>query len=375
MMKVYHIITSLDVGGAETALKRLVIDTKDDYDIKIFSLTTSGKIAGELIKEGVDVYSLNIKTLRNVIKSINLLKNIFIMDKPDVIHSWLYHADLIGGIASKLAGVKNVIWGVRTTHLKKGSFSTVVIRQLLSFLSYFIPSKIVCVAEAARDFHVKIGYSRKKMIVIGNGFSCDPQKLSELEVFRERERLGITVSDIVIGSVGRFSQDKAQDLFVQAALLVAPNNPDVKFLMVGREIDINNSLLMNPIKKSGFSSKFILVGEQSDISRWFCLFDIFCLHSRTEGFPNVLGEAMSHGLCCASTKAGDAEFILSNTGVLSEHITSESIAFSINQLLILSSAQRIALGRLAKKRANDYFSIQKTTSQYNKLYKKMMVGN
>lgn len=374
-MLIYHVINSLDIGGAENALKKLCCQMPDDVVVKVVVFNELGIIGKQLLDFRIEVVTMPIKSITCLPKVFFDLVKLFKNDKPDLVQTWLYHSDLIGGFAAKMAGIKNIIWSIRTTKLKEGAYVTATLRFFLSLLSHFVPTKIVCVANSSKIFHEKLGYSKSRLSIIGNGFEINDVQVSAIEKFATFNQLGITASDYVIGSVGRYSQDKGQDLFVNAAALVLEKYPGIKFLMVGRGNDENNKELVELIDSTGFSSNFILLGEQSDLARLYAVMDIFCLHSRTEGFPNVLGEAMMFGKPCVVTRAGDAELVLGNTGFVANSTTGSDIAVALNAMLDLPAEQRAELGNMARSRIMDNFSLQSVVSKYLILYKSLVVGS
>jgi glycosyltransferase involved in cell wall biosynthesis len=370
-IKIIHIITSLNVGGAEQALKRLVLSDNATQKPVVISLTNLGIIGAELRANNVEVHALAMHNLLFVPITIFRLFKLIKALKPDIVQTWLYHADLIGGLAAKFVGIKSIIWGVRTTELKKGAYVTTIIRKLLAWLSYVIPLKVICVAQASKQKHIEVGYCPKKMKVIGNGFNLKQLQFNSKQRQLLRQTYGFSDEHIVIGSVGRFSQDKGQDIFIQSAVFLIEKHPNIRFLMVGRELDENNVELMGWLKKANIASYFQLLGERPDVNACLSAMDVFCLHSRTEGFPNVLGEAMAVGLPCVATNVGDSAFILGNTGVLAEKIHAQSLANATNILLKYTQAERKIIGEKAKQRIMIEFTQKKTNQQYQSLYKSL----
>jgi len=372
---IIHVITGLNVGGAEQALKRLLLANSEcSQESIVISLTDLGTLGAELKLHGVEVHTLGMKNVFSMPMTLYRLVKLIRLLKPDIVQSWLYHADLIGGVAAKIAGVKYIVWGIRTTELKQGSYITAIIRKLLALLSYFIPSKIVCVAEASKQKHINIGYCASKMVVIGNGFD-----LNQLQSSSEQRKLlrcscGLSEEHLVIGSVGRLSQDKGQDIFIKTAALLVKTFPNIRFLMVGRGLDSSNSELMSWLDAARVADKFVLLGERKDVPACLSAMDVFCLHSRTEGFPNVLGEAMALGLPCVTTNVGDAAFLLSNTGIVASQNTPQSLFNAIEKLLGLSSKERKSMGESAKKRIKLNFTQVQTSRMYHELYRNMLNG-
>ncbi|MBU1309916.1 MAG: glycosyltransferase, partial [Gammaproteobacteria bacterium] len=164
-----HIITGLDIGGAETMLSRLLL-AKDQPAVgqMVISLKNIGPIGKELQRHGVRVEAMelgmNARSLTALFRLVAILRQV----KPQVVQTWMYHADLFGGIAARLAGCRHLVWGIRGTYTPIGRPWTHRIMQLCASLSSILPQKILCVAEAARLSHVAYGYAADKMAVIPN---------------------------------------------------------------------------------------------------------------------------------------------------------------------------------------------------------------
>src|SRR5690606_59952 len=174
--KVAHIIIGLNVGGAELMLKRLVLNShaKGKFKHEVISLTDLGVIGTDLKKVGIPVHTLNMKSVFSLLKTYFSLKKLLKQLKPDVVQTWMYHADFLGGLAAKSLGIKKIIWGIRTTDVTQGaSRLTVGLRKICAKLSYSVPTDIVCAAHVSKDVHIKIGYDASKMHVIPNGFELD----------------------------------------------------------------------------------------------------------------------------------------------------------------------------------------------------------
>lgn len=321
-MKIIHVIIGLNVGGAELMLKRLVFHSQKtgQFQHSVISLTDTGIIGSDLEEQGIKVHTLGMKSVASVPKVFLQLKNLLKEIQPDVVQTWMYHADFLGGIAAKSVGIKNIIWGIRTTDVSQGaSKQTVYLSKLCAKLSYYIPDTIVCAARVSKDYHIGIGYDESKMIVIPNGFDVEALSSTKEEGLEVREQVGLSVDDIVIGSVGRFNPVKNQKLFVDVAAQLLKDFPDLKFMLVGRDNTIENEELVSWIKKYGITDSFKLLGQRNDIPNCLQAMDIFCLHSKTEGFPNVVGEAILSDTICVAANVGDVDVLLDEESIASSN--------------------------------------------------------
>lgn len=370
-MKITHVIIGLGIGGAELMLKRLVegLSGKDDMQHSVISLTDLGPVGEQLQDKGISVIALGMKSPLSLPNTFFKLRREIEKQKPDIIQTWMYHADFLGGLAAKSLGNNNIIWGIRTTDVTLGrSKLTVGLRKLCAVLSYSVPKIIICAADAGRKVHEQVGYDSSKMTVIPNGFDLDKLKATAEQRKALRDECGFTSAEIVIGSIGRFNPIKNQQAFVEAAASVETKHPNAIFLMVGRDNNWDNVELVSWIKQYNLKNKFVLLGERSDVPICLAAMDIFCLHSKTEGFPNVLGEAMAMGLPCVATDVGDAKVLLGKTGKIVS-LKASAVSTGITELLSLDENSLAELGTQARKRLYDNYSLPKVIEQYNSIYK------
>lgn len=374
-MKVVHVIIGLGVGGAELMLKRLVEHSGGNIEHVIISLTDKGTLGQKIIDNGISVYCLNLNKLNfaflGPIRLIKLLKRL----KPQVVQTWMYHSDLIGGLCAKYIGVDKVIWSIRSTDIDKGgSKLTVLIRKVLSQLSYLIPKKIVCAANKSKNIHIQVGYDKSKMIVIPNGFTKEKFEPNLERCENIKSQLGFQ-GEIIISSIGRYHPIKNHKLFIDSCNLLSENNKDKRFLfvMVGRGVNYNNEELKYLIENTNTPEKFILLDERDDVREILNISDIYCLHSLSEGFPNVLGEAMCLGKICVSTDVGDARDILISDELLVDLSDDDSALSYANALSravkVMSSRTTVdKISKMSIQRMEECFSIQSIVKRYEKLY-------
>ena len=197
--------------------------------------------------------------------------------KPDVLQTWMYHSDLLGGVAGKICGVKKVIWNIRNTSIPQGPLSkTGLIVRFCAILSHFIPNKIISCSYAGKEYHSKLGYKKNKIIVIPNGFDSKHWAIPKVSKSAVRNKYGLPKEKLIVGVVGRFDPLKGYETFIEAAGLVdSESNKSIHFLMIGRNIERGNSYFTNLIKEKGRKAKFKLMGEQRDIYNLMYCIDIF----------------------------------------------------------------------------------------------------
>lgn len=370
-MKILHVIIGLNAGGAEHVLRRLIESHRGSLEFQhsVVSLTDLGELGSALIAEGIDVQVMGMRGMTSVPSIMLKLTKLIRQRQPDLVQTWMYHADIIGGVAARAAGNRKVIWGIRSADMIKGTaYSTRVIRRICALLSDVVPAVIVCAAEASRTTHAAIGYEQSKMIVIPNGFELpDISALAEQRRAFRAER-GWSDDEFVVGCVGRFNHYKDHANFVRAGGMLAKRYPSARFLMVGKGLDSSNAELRNLIASTGFPDRFTLLGFRDDVLSCLTALDAFCLSSRSEGFPNVLGEAMSLGISCVATDVGDVRTLLSHTGIVVPKEDAPALCAGLVQIFELPRTARSAMGQRGRDRIIAEFSARKATQRFEAIY-------
>jgi glycosyltransferase involved in cell wall biosynthesis len=376
--RILHIITGLQMGGAEMALYRLVSTLDSNiYHHQVISMTHDQPV-GDLIRDiGIPVESLGLHPNSLDPRIIFRLKQEISSFKPDIVQTWMYHADLLGGVAAKLAGPYPVIWNIRHTITNRHSLktSTYLIARLNAILSHYLPAKIICNANAGRQSHIALGFDAKKMLVIENGFDLTrfvPDKASKETVCKE---LGLPKNVFLIGMAARYHPQKDHANFIRAAAYLLQKRQDVYFLLWGNNVDTANLPLNGLMKSLNLQNHLLMLGLRMDTQRLFAALDIATLSSSYgEAFPQVVGEAMACGIPCVVTDVGDAAYIVEKTGRVVPPREPKSLANAWDELLSLPNDERIKLGKAACERIKTLFSLEKTAQRYSKTYQDILAG-
>jgi glycosyltransferase involved in cell wall biosynthesis len=376
VVNVVHVIIGLEVGGAELMLRRLLLTQRSQGEppATVVSLTRLGPVGQRLRDDGFEVIALGMRTPLGAPRAWWRLRALLRQLKPDLVQTWMVHADLIGGLAARAANVRAVVWGVRTTDFSVNPRATRAVRWLCARLSATVPHTIVCAAEASRRAHVQAGYDASRMTVIPNGFDLDAGRPDAAAGAALRAELGLPLDKPVVGCVGRFHAAKDYANFVAAAGHVAERQPGCRFLMVGRGIEPANPTLRAWIDASGHASAFVLAGERRDVVACMSAMDVFVLASRSEGFPNVVGEAMAAARPCVVTDVGDAAALLGDTGRLVPAREPQALASAVCELLELPADRRRALGEAARARVTEEFSLHRAAECFTALQHTIVDG-
>ncbi|MGL5023155.1 MAG: glycosyltransferase [Cetobacterium sp.] len=368
MIKIVQIITGLGNGGAETMLYKLLenIDRKK-YDIKVISLMDKGIMGPKIEKLGIEVYTLNMK--KGIPSFIIIKKVIRLCKNADIIQSWMYHADLLSFIISIFTKPKKLIWGIHHSNLEKdkNKRTTILIAKINSILSKYV-TKIVSCSIVATEVHKKIGFDSSKIVTIPNGFSISKFfyiKTAKDELCKE---LNIDQNKKIFSLVGRWEILKDHENCLKALKILNQKRNDFVLLLCGTGINKNNIKLINIIKENELEDKVYLLDRRDDIPKIMSATDIYLSSSSGEGFPNVIGEAMSCETICVVTDVGDSAYIVGDTGIVIPRKEPQLLSEAIEKVLEYSPEEVIKRKKMARQRIIDNFEILFITKKYNELY-------
>jgi glycosyltransferase involved in cell wall biosynthesis len=371
-LRVTHVINGLDTGGAEMTLWRLLAHSnRERFHHNVVSLTGLGPMAERIVALGIDVSALGLRRGPSDIAAPLRLAPVLRGRAPDLVQTWMYHADLIGGLAAKLAVDVPVIWNLRQSNLEPGSSkrTTIWTRRLCARLSSRVPDRIVCCAEAVRELHVRLGYADDKMVVISNGidataFHADGDARAAL-----RNELGVARDAVLIGALGRWDRQKDYATFVAAAAILAANAPAARFLLCGADLDRQNAELADLVSAVGLQEKFSLLGRRDDATKVCAALDVGTSSSAYgEGFPNAVAEMMSCSVPCVVTDVGESATLVGGTGRAVAVRAPEALARAWMEMLKLGPKGRAELGAVARKRIVENFGLAEMVARYEALY-------
>lgn len=366
---ILHIINTLELGGSETALYRLLKTMHADYTFFVIVLQKPGYYSALIEQLGIPVHYLNI-TKTNIPTIFFKLNSLIKQISPDIVQTWLYHADLLGGICAKWCGVKKIIWGVRCEG-KNLKLPTHLLKITCALLSRTIPNDIIINSKFAAENHIKIGYPRKKITTIQNGF--DASKFNKNKtIARQLGEKTISPESILIGTLARFHPDKDYPLLLQAVDAVCRLHSNVYFVLCGVGCTTTNINLMNLLDVLQYKQRVILINGTENPSIYLNNLDIFILSSLTEAFPNSLAEAMLCELPVIATDVGDVKEMLGRSGLIIPPRHPDKLISSCLNMLSKSQSEREKLGNLARKRVIECYSMEKNIIHMKQIYSRLL---
>jgi glycosyltransferase involved in cell wall biosynthesis len=386
MIRVTHIITGLAPQGAEAMLYKLVFRMdRSAFTNEVISLTNWHENYPDWapIRKRLEAWEVQVRALsmrRGILSPSELLRLVQWLrrSKTDVVQTWMYHANLIGGIAARFAGAPPVVWGIHHSNLDpaQNKRHTIWTAQACARLSHTLPRRIICCSESSRQVHADCGYSESKMTVIPNGFDLSQFRRNREARSSVKHELGIPEEARLVGIAARFHPLKGYRYFIEAAARLCACMPDVHFLLCGRDVDPNNRELAGWIDEAGnrLSGRCHLLGIRQDMPRFFSALDIATSASVSEAFPSAVGEAMACETPCVVTDVGDSAVMVGNTGRIVPAGNPTALALAWNDLLAQDPGIRAQLGAMARKRVQQRFGLEAVAKRYQQMYRQVVCG-
>lgn len=375
MKKIVHIISGLQVGGAERSLYNICNSSlNDSFKQYIICLGNRGYYSQKIEEIGLEIYHINFSSwhfVKSVTKFIIILKKI----SPDIIQGWMNHGNFTSILALLILNFKPIVyWNIRQSFYKnKNDLFYTKFLFLFNILFSRIPKKIIINSNISKIQLQNFGFNIDSFKFIPNGF--DPNYWVRDLSFRElkRENLGIENLDFVIGYVGRYHPMKNIILLLKAFEIISINFSNSKLVIIGHKEDDFNKFEKQIFDKIP-NNQIILLNQIYDINKYYSIFDLFTLCSVSEGFPNVLGEAMSCELCCISTNVGEAPALLQDVGFIIPVDDLDALVSKMTNC-IENLEMTKNMGILARNKIVKTYSLQNTVNQYINLYTDKIYDN
>jgi glycosyltransferase involved in cell wall biosynthesis len=368
---IVHVITDLITGGAESMLAKLIeVMDRDRFRQTVVVLQDKGALGRRIEQAGAQVIPLNMKSPLDLPRAILQLNSILKKQRPHLVQTWLYHADFVGTLAARLAGVSPVLWNVRCSNMNFRNYAptTRFICAALGRMSS-IPRLVISNSHTGRKVHEQLGYHAREWRVVPNGFDIERFRPDAERAKAFRTSLGLDRDAPLIGLPGRLDPMKDHDTFLEAASLLAKDIAAVRFVLAGKGLNPGNAEFAARVRRWGLTDRVHLLGERSDMEVVMAGLDIVTLCSAYgEGFPNVLGEALSCGALCVATDVGDSALVLGPHGRIVPPRRPAELADAWRELLALGPDQRLALTTAGRRFVIENYSLPAIGRVYQDIY-------
>lgn len=371
-MRVLHLTTSLNTGGAEIMLAGIAQGLeRRGHSNSVISLTGLEPVGRQLQEAGFPVVSLGLRTSRVPGLGALRLGLLIRRQRPDIVQGWMYHGNLAASVGRWLAGRRvPVVWSVHAS-LMSGTEAKPLTRWVIRLnarLSGTAAATVFC-SRTSADQHYRIGFDRERSVVIPNGIDCARFRPDPDAKARLRAMTGAPAEAFLVGLFARHDPMKDhRNLFEAVGRLRARGVP-VHLVLAGGGVTADDRRLGTAIAERDLQQHVALLGERRDIEALASGLDLFVLPSAYgEAFPLVLGEAMAAGVPCVATSLGDCAWIVGDTGTIVPPRDAVALAEAIAAILGASPDERRRRGDAARARIVEHFSLPEITRRYEELY-------
>lgn len=362
-------ITELDPGGAERALVNLVTGLEPQrFSAEVYSLGPPPLHSREVLVDRlqaakIPVHFLGGTSARSAPAVLWRLRGYLRKQRPRLIQSFLFHANILGPLAARSAGVRRVVNGIRVAEREQAWH-----RRLELLVSPLVTAQ-VCVSESVRRFAEETtGLSSKRLHVIHNGIDVERFRVPPADL----SQWGIPTRGEVLIFVGRLAPQKNLPMLIDATAEVLSERSETHLLIVGDGPE-RSAVLRRMQRYPHVADRMHLLGWRPDVPQLLAASRLLLLPSAWEGLPGAVLEAMAAGL---PVVASDVEGVRELLGAAShEQLVpaghARALANRVGQLLTAPS-EAARLGEANRRRVAEQFSLDAMVRGYSELYESLL---
>jgi len=391
-IKVLHVITGLNLGGAETWLTRLLLRLPAErFECRVVSLLDGGVLAGAIRDMGVPVQSLGmgrgVPDPRGLWRLVRLMRSF----RPQVVQTWLYHADLLGLLAARLSGSRAAVsWGLRCAYMDLAQYglgTRLTVKACVALSRW--PEAVTANSQAGAAHHVALGYWPKRLVVLENGVDGERFRPDAEARARLRREWGVAENQPLVGLVARVDPMKGHAVFCRAAQELLRARPDAKFLFCGAGTDPEGAgpgaaELDGLIARHGLTGAVVRLGRREDVAQVYAALDVLALPSLGEGFPNAVLEALACAVPCVCLDVGDARAMCGPGGLVaplalsgpgaSEADRAGFLVRALGQLLDMGDSERQEVGARGRVHVLASYGLERAVERWAAHFESLACG-
>lgn len=374
--RILHIISGLSTGGAEATLDRIARGSGDSlFEHVVVSLSDVGPVGTQLQHSGIRVEVLGLARGRPTLRGFQRLRDLLRRVHPDLVQTWMYHANLMGLVAAQGMPSVPVVWNIRGSgrRLTDLGLTTWLTVRAGAFLSRR-PAAIIANSEAGKRDHIRMGYAARRWRVIYNGVDIDRFRSDPVARERVRRELKASEHDLVVGVVGRYHRVKGSLDAIRAFQEVHRKRQRSILVLVGEGMQDSNPEVNALVLRLGVRQAVRLTGNRSDVPDLMNGLDVLLSPSHSEGFPNVVAEAMATEIPCVVTDVGDSARIVGDAGRVVPPGEVEEMAAALLLLSEMGGSERADLGHRGRQRVASMFTVPAMLKAYERLWDDLLTG-
>lgn len=368
-MKLFFLIRSLDPGGAERQLAALGNGlARRGHEVHIGVFYPNGALEETL--DGPTLHPLNKTGRWDVIGLLARLTALVRKIRPDLAHGYLGTANLFLSLVKPFLRGTHVFWGVRASNMDHSKYSiTHLLHWKMEALCSPLADCIVYNSKAGQAHAERSGFSSRRSVVIPNGIDTDYFVSDPASRSRLRSAWGIKPDEVLVGLPARLDPMKDHHTLLNAVKALSAQPHRLRFVCIGD--GPCRAELESRSRQLGLEELVQWAGEQKDMPAAYSALDICCLTSSFgEGFPNVLGEALSCGVPCIATDVGDARSIVGDCGTIVAPGDVPGLAHALLETGALVQTQRAIWKTACRERAVRRYALSTMIETTEKLFAK-----
>jgi glycosyltransferase involved in cell wall biosynthesis len=367
-VKVCFLITSLDYGGAETQLTRIAVRLKQHgWQVTVVSLLPPEAYVGLLEDAGVTVRTLDMRRGALQPAAAGRLLALLRRERPDILTSFMYHANLLGRLTARLAGVPVVISSIRNEN-----FGGPRRDRLMRLTDRLADTTTINSRLAGEAIVRRRVVPAAKLRIVPNGLDVTRYQDSPADRAEAREGLGIAPGAFLWLAVGRLEEQKDYPTLLAALRLLAGSRPDLRVVVAGH--GTLQEALETQVRQLGLGNCIRFLGVRNDVPALLAAADALVLCSAWEGLPNIIMEAMAAARPVVATATGGVPELVEEaaTGFLVPARSPSALAGAMEALMALPPDARSAMGQTARERIEAQFSLEQVTGEWHGLFTELL---
>ncbi len=369
-----HLCTSMQIGGAQISMLSMLKNPHytASYRACVVAFGENSTLIQRLINNGTPVANFRISGLVSAIFAYLYLHRLIKRIKPKSLYSWLYHTHFMS-IPTKLNFPSlKIYWAVHSWKRDFLNKRTDMVLSICARASRWVPWRIIYASEASRNIHADYGFTSQKATVIENGIRLIKPQPTEMFT-KERQMFDQLNGKIVIGTVSRYAAEKDIGTFIAMAARLKARHASSHFVMIGAGLSPQNTELCQSLSAAGVRNETTLVEVSSDLGTWLQRMNIFCLSSKSESFPLVIGEAILVGTIPVSTDVGGVRKIIPQDAIIAPQLVvpsvdAESLADAISHVITLPAEDQDACLHQLQQHINNHFSEDQYVMKHKDLF-------
>lgn len=333
--RILFLTRSLDRGGAERQLIALATGLHQaGWEVAVACFYPGGAFEAGLVHAGVPIIDLHKKGRYDLPGFLWRWMRVVRRFRPDIVHGYTPVPNMVALLAKVAHRKPAVVWGVRASNMDLARYDRMA---RISFkLSCFLAKcadLIICNSQAGANHAVDHGYPGVRTRVITNGIDTDRFNFDPLGRLQVRREWRVNEGDVLVGMVGRLDPMKDHPNFLRAAAILTQMDVRCRFVCVGAGAGVYATEMHALGDRLGLSGNLVWAGARNDMSEVYSALDVMVSSSCSEGFPNVIGEAMACGRRCVVTDVGDSAKVVGNLGAVVPAQDPQALANGVLELI------------------------------------------